>query len=83
LTDIYSPTGEKRIEGVSSRKLADMIRENSNERVTYIPDQQETLQHLINTVRPGDLVLTMGAGDIWKTAHALARHLESRTGVET
>ena len=83
LTDIYSPTGEKRIEGVSSRKLAEMIRENSNERVTYIPDQQETLQHLINTVRPGDLVLTMGAGDIWKTAHALARHLESRTGVET
>lgn len=83
LTDIYSPTGEKRIEGVSSQKLADMIRKNSNERVTYIPDQQETLQHLINIVRPGDLVLTMGAGDIWKTAHALARHLESRTGVET
>lgn len=82
LTDIFSPAGEKRIEGVSSARLADMIAKNSNPNVRYIPDKDEVLTYLTEHVKSGDLVLTMGAGDIYKTAHALGLLLQSRQGIQ-
>lgn len=82
LTDIYSPAGEKRIEGVSAERLAQMIRVNSNPNVSYYPTQDEVLAALRAKVKPGDLVLTMGAGDIWKVAEKLAKELSNRTGIE-
>jgi UDP-N-acetylmuramate--alanine ligase len=82
LTDIFSPVGEKRIEGVSSGRLAELIAKNSNPNVRYIPDKDEVLNYLTEHIKPGDLVLTMGAGDIYKTAHALGRLLQSRQGIQ-
>ena len=76
ITDIYSPAGEERIEGVSAQKLADMIRKNSNPNVKYISSKDDVLEYLKQTVSANDLVLTMGAGDIWKTAHAFALYLQ-------
>lgn len=73
ITDIYSPKGEQHIEGVSAAKLAEMIRTNSNANVRYLADKMEVLQYLQEHVVPGDLVLTMGAGDIWKVATAFAK----------
>src|SRR5690606_13678233 len=67
ICDIYSPTGEEQIEGVSSVKLTEMIKDNSNPNTLYLPSKDEVLEHLKSTVRSGDLVITMGAGDIWKT----------------
>jgi len=78
ITDIYSPAGEKRIEGVTSQKLAELIASNSNPNVTYIPSKEDVLAQLAERIAPGDLVLTMGAGDIWKTADGLARLLRGR-----
>ncbi|MFD2670493.1 UDP-N-acetylmuramate--L-alanine ligase [Marinicrinis sediminis] len=78
ITDIYAPAGEKEIEGVHSRRLVDMIRENSNANVTYIPTKEEVLTHLLDVVQPGQLIITMGAGDIWKTSHALAQALRDQ-----
>lgn len=77
LTDIYSPAGEKPIEGVHSSKLVDRIRENSNSNAQYIADKNDALEHLISIVKSGDLVITMGAGDIWKTARDLTEALKS------
>jgi UDP-N-acetylmuramate--alanine ligase len=81
ITDIYSPAGEQRIEGVTAQKLADLIAENSNPNVTYVPTKEEVLDRLIQKIKPGDLVLTMGAGDIWKTADSLARLLRERYAI--
>ncbi|MFB9279181.1 UDP-N-acetylmuramate--L-alanine ligase [Cohnella cellulosilytica] len=78
ITDIYSPAGEQRIEGVNSRKLVEMIAENSNSNVAYVPTKEEVRDILAGKVSPGDLVLTMGAGDIWKTAVELSRLLKER-----
>jgi UDP-N-acetylmuramate--alanine ligase len=78
ITDIYSPAGEKQIEGISSAKLVELIRTNSNPNVIYIPAKEEVLTYLVNHVQSGDLVLTMGAGDIWKAAAGLAKALEER-----
>jgi len=78
LTDIYSPAGEQRIEGVTSQRLAELIAANSNPNVTYAPTKEEALALLAARVKPGDLVLTMGAGDIWKTAASLVDLLQDR-----
>jgi UDP-N-acetylmuramate--alanine ligase len=78
LTDIYSPAGERQIEGVSAARLAEMIRTNSNPNVTYLPTKEDVLAELRRRIRPGDLVLTMGAGDIWKVAEQLAAELRER-----
>lgn len=80
ITDIYSPAGEKQIEGISSAKLVELIRQNSNANVKYIPTKEEVQAYLFGSVQRGDLVLTMGAGDIWKAAAGLAKALVSRTG---
>lgn len=77
ITDIYSPAGEKQIEGVNARRLAELIREKSNPRTNYKPTKDEVFEYLTEQVKPGDLVLTMGAGDIWKVAKKLADHLEN------
>nr|WP_219641294.1 UDP-N-acetylmuramate--L-alanine ligase [Cohnella sp. CFH 77786] len=81
ITDIYSPAGEQRIEGVTSQKLVELIASNSNPNVSYVPTKEEVLARLADRVKPGDLVLTMGAGDIWKAAEGLARLLRERDPV--
>jgi UDP-N-acetylmuramate--alanine ligase len=48
---------------------------NSNANTRYIPTKEEVLAELCKSVVPGDLVITMGAGDIWKAADGLARML--------
>lgn len=78
ITDIYSPAGEQRIEGVNSRKLVELISQNSNTNVTYVPTKEEVRDLLAQRIAPGDLVLTMGAGDIWKIAEELSRILRER-----
>jgi len=77
ITDIYSPAGELQIEGVTSRKLVELIKSNSNANTEYIPTKEEVLVHLTKRVAPGDLVITMGAGDIWKVADSLAKSLKA------
>lgn len=78
ITDIYSPAGEKPIEGVHSSKLVERIRENSNPNVHYVPNKEQVLEQLKAQVRPGDLVITMGAGDIWRVAYDLADDLKAQ-----
>lgn len=68
LTDIYSPAGEKRIEGVSAEKLSLLISENSGVSTLYIPAKEGVVTYLRDHIQYGDMVLTMGAGDIYKVA---------------
>jgi UDP-N-acetylmuramate--alanine ligase len=82
LTDIFSPAGEQQIEGISSARLAGLIRENSNPQVRHLPTKDDVFDYLQSTVTSGDLVITMGAGDIWKVADRLAKDLRARYGEE-
>ncbi|ADU50396.1 UDP-N-acetylmuramate--L-alanine ligase [Thermaerobacter marianensis DSM 12885] len=79
LTEIYAPPGERPIPGVSSAVLADRIAREEGRPVELIASREELVEHLLRTVRPGDLVLTMGAGDIWTVARDLARRLQAVT----
>jgi UDP-N-acetylmuramate--alanine ligase len=64
LMDIYS-AGEKPIEGVSSIELAQKISQTRT--IQYSGSEEDTVSFLNQNVRSGDIVLTLGAGDVWKT----------------
>jgi UDP-N-acetylmuramate--alanine ligase len=74
LTDIY-PAGEDRIEGVEVKALFEGLREYGHKDVTYLADKKEIVEHLLRIVSPGDLVITLGAGDIWQVSEELVNRL--------
>jgi UDP-N-acetylmuramate--alanine ligase len=74
LTDIY-PAGEDRIEGVESKALFEGLREYGHKDVTYLADKKGIVEHLLHIISPGDLVITLGAGDIWQISEELVNRL--------
>lgn len=74
LTDIY-PAGEDRIEGVETKSLFEGIREYGHKDVTYIPNKKEIAGHLLGVIQPGDVVITLGAGDITQVSDELVKLL--------
>jgi UDP-N-acetylmuramate--alanine ligase len=74
LTEIY-PAGEDRIEGVESKALFEGLREYGHKDVTYLADKKEIVEHLLHIISPGDLVITLGAGDIWQVSEELVNRL--------
>ncbi len=62
---IYS-AGEKVIEGVTSRLLCDGINAHGHKEVHCVPDFKQAVSHLKKVLAPGDILLTLGAGDVWK-----------------
>jgi UDP-N-acetylmuramate--alanine ligase len=75
--DIYA-AGEPSIPGVSAEDLADDIRAHGHRDVTYLgSDRARVLDHLVQITRPGDLVLTLGAGDVGQIGPELLLRLEA------
>jgi UDP-N-acetylmuramate--alanine ligase len=70
LTDIY-PAGEARLDGVSAEALYHALRRRGHIDVRYVPTRERVAGGLLEVVRPGDLVLTLGAGDIHRTGDEL------------
>ncbi len=63
LMDIYA-AGEKPIEGITSEKLAAEI--GKYHEVRYAANQAELVERLEKETSPGDLLLTLGAGNVWR-----------------
>jgi UDP-N-acetylmuramate--alanine ligase len=74
LTEIYAAS-EQPIPGVSGAKLAEAIRAAGHPAVTFVERKEQLVDQVLSQVRPGDLVLTLGAGDIWKTGPGLLSRL--------
>ena len=70
LLDIYG-AGEKPIEGIHSQKMAQGIREFGHKNVDYIEKVDILVPHLQNSLQSGDVILTLGAGNIGELAHKL------------
>jgi UDP-N-acetylmuramate--alanine ligase len=66
VTEIYA-AGEDNPRGVSGRELADRV-----PGARFAADLDEARRLLEDLLREGDLVLLMGAGDIWKLGDGLA-----------
>ncbi len=75
VTDIYAAS-EDPIEGVNSQKLAEGIKKVSGVDVEYVPSLAEIETYLAKTARSGDLVMTIGAGDVYKVGEALVTDLQ-------
>jgi UDP-N-acetylmuramate--alanine ligase len=76
MMDIY-PAGEPPIEGVTGAALADAVRAHGHRDVVYLGGARDAvLDHLCETTRPGDLVLTLGAGDVGQLGPQLLHRLE-------
>ncbi len=64
ITDIY-PAGEKLIPGITAAELGKAI--NKYRDCTYIRRDDGLIDAVIGELKEGDMVITLGAGDIWKT----------------
>ena len=69
MTDVY-PAGEAPIPGVDGRTLAEGIASGGHGSVHCEPDMQKIPAILERIAKPGDLVLTLGAGSVWKVGAA-------------
>lgn len=76
LMDIY-PASEKPIEGVTTEVLARKIAEKREQETLHLKKDQ-IADHLMGVLKPGDLVLTLGAGDVTRVSDELARRLSQR-----
>jgi UDP-N-acetylmuramate--alanine ligase len=63
VTDIY-PAGESPIEGIDAESMVASIREHGHHGVELARDKDELPERLADLVRPGDVVITLGAGNI-------------------
>lgn len=76
ITDIY-PAGEDPLPGVHAETLLIGIKQHGHKHVYYHPQKDELVDHLLELVKPGDVVITLGAGDIWKAGIQLLNKLKS------
>lgn len=71
LMEVYA-AGEEPIAGADSRSLCRSIRQRGNVEPVYVKNAEEVPEVLRNLLRPGDLLLTQGAGNITALAHQLS-----------
>lgn len=78
--DTYSSAREKQGE-VTSLELVDEIKKNHPSAI-YMPKIEEVAEYLAETATRSDLVLTMGAGDVWQVGEKLIKKFGLMTGTE-
>lgn len=77
LTEIY-PAGEDPIPEVTIQGLYEGIKGHGHKDVTLIEDKSQIVERLLPRLRPGDMVVTLGAGDVWKVGEVLIQRLQKR-----
>ncbi|MFQ5851358.1 MAG: UDP-N-acetylmuramate--L-alanine ligase [Candidatus Binatia bacterium] len=76
LTEIY-PAGEEEIREIRGEVLYRAIKRRGHMEVEFIPDGEEIVKRLPLRLKAGDMVLTLGAGDIYKIGEALVESLQA------
>jgi len=70
VTEIY-PASEEKIEGVTGMLLSEKIRASGHKNVIFAPTKEDARDRILETARSGDVVVTLGAGDINKICETL------------
>ncbi len=78
VSDIYA-AGEEPIDDIDAQKLVSEIRAYGHGDVRYTGSVDNTIEALADIVEPGDLVLTLGAGSVWRISDALVNKLQARS----
>lgn len=82
VTEIYS-AGEPPIPEVNAHLIIEAIKENEGREVQYLPSLDAALNFLQTVVKPGDLVMTLGAGNVWTVGEKLVHLLQGEEREET
>ncbi|MCC6875955.1 MAG: UDP-N-acetylmuramate--L-alanine ligase [Sandaracinaceae bacterium] len=77
LADFYA-AGEPPIEGATSDQLAAAIRAHGHRDVTHVGPRERVVDALLARVKPGDVVITLGAGDVTRVGPELLAALAAR-----
>ncbi len=80
LSDIYS-AGETAIEGISSEKLAIACQQEGFSQVQYGGSLEDSTKTIAQLLKPGDVIITLGAGSITHSAPQLLEMIHHRTGM--
>jgi UDP-N-acetylmuramate--alanine ligase len=76
VTDIY-PAREEPIQGVTGELIVNAAKQFGHKEVHYIQDKKQVPACLKSITKAGDIVITMGAGDIWKYGEEFLKQLQS------
>lgn len=77
VTDVY-PAREEPIQGVSGELIANAAKEFGHKQVHYVPDKKDVPAFLQKHMQRGDIIITMGAGDIWKFGDEFIKSLSGK-----
>jgi len=75
-TDVY-PARELPIEGITGELIANAAKKFGHKEVYYIQNKNEIPQFLKEIYKPGDIIITLGAGDIWKYGEQFIKLLKN------
>lgn len=75
VTDIY-PANETPIEEINARSIPNKIKEHSPDKEIHFLPKDQIVAHLLEIMKPDDLVITLGAGDITKVSDELVEKLK-------
>ncbi|MCK4893042.1 MAG: UDP-N-acetylmuramate--L-alanine ligase [Calditrichia bacterium] len=78
ITDIY-PAREKPIPGVDGKLIAETAQSLGHRDVHYVADKKDLPAYVAELAKAGDMVITLGAGDIWKYGELLVNELQAQS----
>ena len=76
VTDIY-PAREEKIEGIDGNLVAKAAKELGHRHVHYIPNMDDLIEKLDEVTQSNDMVISIGAGTIWRFTEKYFHHLEN------
>ena len=77
LTDVYA-AGEEPLPGIDGETIKKQVEAQTSQRVVYIQDKDKIARYLSEFVEAGDLVVTMGAGNIYQAGEQLVERLTEK-----
>jgi UDP-N-acetylmuramate--alanine ligase len=75
VTEVYG-AGEPHIPGVSGALLWEGLQALGHPQALFVPHKEELAAVMLQYIRPGDIVLTLGAGDVWKVGEQVLKALQ-------
>lgn len=78
LLDIYS-AGEKPLEGINTETLFERIKKAGHKDALYIKDKDAVTAHIVSNIKRGDVIFTLGAGDVWKIGEKILDKLKVKS----
>jgi UDP-N-acetylmuramate--alanine ligase len=75
ISEIYAAS-EKPIPGVTGSRLAEQIGAHGHHDLRFCATVEEMTEHLLRLVAPGDVVITLGAGNVWQVGEWLLERLQ-------